>query len=338
MNGDPELNTAIAALIIAVVAFITTVVQLAQTIIATAKGLPNCSKRVMGKWAKFTKRSFRWRELRLEIHFTAPVIFLARAENPKGPVEDEDIWYAEGTFDSCEKYRIEVPGPDNQSYERVHTVDNETASWLKLLSAVQKMEKDSRKWEDEQYHKSNVDVVRSKEALAVGIQAKKRSFDTNPAVKKPYATTTVCHIIELAAVLGLYWKEFDRDENKYRAEGNGYSLSGSRIGDIGLVFEFEKFGWPNFKETRILPIAELKEICFGNVPTFYRERSKVADDNWSKGPFTEQKTLKTLQLGSRQSISETLNLIGCNTSTRLYYLKKDKKHIHLFPGKSEPCH
>lgn len=330
-------RVAIAALVVALVAFVTTVVQLAQAIIAAARGLPNCDKRVMGEWAKWTSIKFKLKQLRLEVDFEAPVIFLAPTDNRNGPVRENDIiWYANGTPQSCKETRVIQPPSDDvddivphQGRERVHTVDNELATWVTLLGAIQRMERDSKNWESTRWGPNEIrpqppTVI----ALAVGIQAKKRSFDTNPTVKKPYATSNMCHLVELAAVLGVYWKEFNRDENKYRAEGNGYSLLGSRLEDFGITFVFEKTGWARFKQNRIIPASEVKELCFGNAPTFYRHQRE--DERW-KIPFSPQRQLKTLQLGSRKEIADTLNLIGCNTNTCLYYIR-EKRHIHLFPG------
>jgi hypothetical protein len=339
-NGLGEDPVAISALVISLVALLAAVLQLAQTIVASAKGLPSCDERVIGAWAKATKWRFRPLQLRLEVVFEAPVIFLARSDNTKGPVRDNDvIVYADGTPENCKQINTAVPKQDltpgsSQGIirERVHTVDNELASWVILLEAVQKMEGDSRSWEQRLLHDFPVTGRHEKPTLAVGVQTKPRSFDANPAIKKPYATSTICHIIELAAVLGLYWKVFDRNENKYHAEGNGYSLLGSRIDDFGIVFVFEKPGWPRFGKTRVIPTSEVKELCFGNVPTFYRPVDQVEDEAW-KNPaiFGEQKSIKTLQLGSMKEIADTLHLIGCNEFTTQYYLD-GKKHAHLFSG------
>ncbi|KAI0137106.1 hypothetical protein BJ170DRAFT_44056 [Xylariales sp. AK1849] len=342
-DDDTELWVAIVALIIAVIAFVATVIQLAQSIIATARGLPNCDERVMGKWASFSSRKFKWWQLRLEVDFEAPVIFLAATDNTRGPVKDKhgddaDIWYANGSKESCDDFRVnefqdDDPFKQGLGRERVHTVDNELATWITLLGAIQKMEKDSRLWESRKWKDSSVTQPNPPGqliTLAVGVQSKKRSFDAVPTIKKPYATTTISHLIELAAVLGLYWKDFNRDENKYRAEGNGYSLLGTRLDDFGIVFGFERTGWANFEETRIIPTHEVKELCFGNIPTFFREKDRKSDDMWNSR-ITEQRTLQTLRLGSRQEIIDTLSLIGCNTNTTLYYLKDGHKHTHLFP-------
>ncbi|ORY56336.1 uncharacterized protein BCR38DRAFT_402491 [Pseudomassariella vexata] len=334
-GNEVENELALAALVVAVVAFIVATIQLAQSIIAGARGLPNCDTRVMGKWAELTSWKFRWRQLRLEINFEAPVIFLSSNDNKLGPVKDNDvIWYIDGSLQSCDDTRVELTDDINTrlSRERVHTVENELASWVKLLGAIQKMERYSRDWESTIWKEARMPRPDSHDGvltLAVGVQSKKRSFDANPTVKKPYATTTLCHIIELAAILGMYWKEINRDQNKYRAEGNGYSLLGSRLDDFGIVFVFEQSGWDKFREERIIPTREVKEMCFGNIPTIYREKNRPEDEVWNQ-PFNEQKSLQTLQLGSRKEISDALQLIGCNTSTQLFYLQEKHKETHLF--------
>lgn len=348
-SGSNKLsdNVAIAALVFSLVAMLTVMLQFVQTIIATAKGLPNCDKEVMGLWADFVHKRLRW--FRLEVQYEAPVIFLASTNNEHGAVERSKIWYVDGSVSSCRETRVmepikdpeDMPGtgedpPVNSSGlvpERVSTANHELATWVTLIEAVQKMERDSSNWEKKKW----LDLSQKQPALlrattlAIAIQSLKRSFDKHPVLKKPYATTAICHIVELAAVLGIYWKEFNHAKNEYRAEGNGYSLSGYSLNEFGIVFVFEKSGWPRFKKHRVIPTSEIKELCFGNVPTFYRDRDD--DENW-KTPINEQDDLQTLQLGSREEIAQTLNLIGCNAHTTLYYLDEGKKHIHLFPGMS----
>jgi len=338
---------AIAALAITVVALVTAVVQLLQTVIAAARSLPNCDSRAIGKWARFTRRRLLWRQMRLEIDFVAPVIFLAPNDNPKGPVDDPTvpIFYANGSISSCEDFHIDPPpGAGVHGYGAAvmggstrgpgmptSTTDNELASWIRLLRMVQKMERDSNNWDRGRWPVGGLRQEELRLSLAVGVQAKTRTFDTNPSsVRKPYATTTLSAVVEIAAMLGLYWKEFDRDGNKYRAEGNGHSLQGTRHDGFGLVFVFETFGAARFERTRIIPTSEVQELCFGNMPTLYRPRT---DDNHWKQPFGKQEELQTLQLGSRWETANTLSLIGCNTTTVLYFLREQHKHIHLFSGK-----
>ena len=66
----------LAALIVALVALVNTVSQVLQQYVATADGYRRCNASVMGEWARFTRRRFKWRELRFETVFATPVIFL----------------------------------------------------------------------------------------------------------------------------------------------------------------------------------------------------------------------------------------------------------------------
>ncbi|KAF9873418.1 modin [Colletotrichum karsti] len=268
---------------------------------------------------------------------------------------DEIMQLAKDTEDLYDKVKsawakkaIDLKYPQlNKLYDAIEKADkildvpdqnpDETASdttWIWLLAAVQRMEKESKEWDEK---KREQDVGRLytkiewKPSLAVKIQAMRRSFDANPAIKKPYATTTISHLVELASVLGLYWKVFDREDNKYRAEGNGYSLTGSRIADFGIVFVFEKVGHPSFEKGRIIPAYEVKELCFGRVPTLFREELPKNDVEWLKPLKTSSSTrLKILQLGSREEIMESLTSIGCNVNTTLYF-KEPGHDKHLFP-------
>ncbi|KAK1999389.1 hypothetical protein LX36DRAFT_605135 [Colletotrichum falcatum] len=357
-DNDNELPVAIAALVIAIAALFAAELQILQAIFASARGLPNCNKVVMGGWSKGTKIRPKFKHLRLEVRFEAPVIFLAPPKNTNTP-QAGDTWYAEGTENSCRKNRLDYsklfPDSGSKSIERVHTVDMELATWVYLLIAIETMEKVSKDWElekikveDEGRHNTArtflpeptfADTIQEKEqlpepTLAVMIQAKERSFDTVPAMKKPFATTTISHLVELAAILGIYWKVFDRDNNQYRAEGNGYSLTGSRIPDLGIQFVFEKTGHTAFEARRVIPTSEVKELCFGRVPTLFRKKNKPDEDvEWQNPLMTSSGNgcrLEILQMGSAQDIAETLTQIGCNGSTTMYYTE-GKKHRHLFP-------
>ncbi|KAI8254784.1 hypothetical protein K4K56_008237 [Colletotrichum sp. SAR 10_98] len=338
MAGE-DVSVAIAALVIAIVALFAATLQFAQAVFATARGLPNCDQRVMGGWSRNSKSKIRWRQLRLEVEFEAPIIFLAPPKNKKNPGKG-DAWHAEGTEESCKNTRVDFKNlSDNNS---VHTVDNELATWVYLLTAIEGMEKDSLEWEAKERGKESdekympVETPLPPPTLTVKMQAKTRSFDTNPAIKKPYAITTISHLVELASVLGIYWKVFDRDDNKYRAEGNGYILTGSRITDFGIVFVFEKTGRTSFGERRLIPTSEVKELCFGRVPTLFRPKEETSDEDveWQDPLKTssgiDNLKVEILELGSESEIAETLTQIGCNVETILYY-KDKKKHRHIFP-------
>ncbi|KAK4161335.1 Mod-A [Cladorrhinum sp. PSN259] len=327
MGNNTEVTVAIIALAISVLALLGVVLQYVQASYLKTNGHWLRDKAVMGKWVSHAH--LRFGLLRAWVEYEAPVIFLAPTNNKRGPVAGKTIWYVDGSSKSCDETRVDQLSNDRDR-ERVHTVTKELATWIMVISAAQKMERDSKDWEQMKWRDSGTSPPPPPEvvSLAVAIQPIKRSFDKQPAVNRPFASTAICHMIELCAVLGIYWKEFDRVNDKYRAEGNGYSLLGTRVSDFGLLFTFEKTGWPKFGKNRVIPTGEVKELCFGNVPTFYREKDD--DKGWGE-PITEQTDLKTLMLGSRTEIADTLNLIRCNEFTTQCYSDEKKKHVHLFP-------
>ncbi len=69
-------NTAILAIVIALIAFFVTTAQLLQALFGTAVGYRQCQSSVIGEWAKKTRRKWRWSEFRFETIFTTPNIQL----------------------------------------------------------------------------------------------------------------------------------------------------------------------------------------------------------------------------------------------------------------------
>ncbi len=73
---DQNNSIALAALVVALVALVSSFSQVLQQYFATADGYRRCSRSVMGEWARFTRRKFKFRELRFETVFATPFIFL----------------------------------------------------------------------------------------------------------------------------------------------------------------------------------------------------------------------------------------------------------------------
>ncbi|KAF6817830.1 modin [Colletotrichum sojae] len=348
-----ELLVAIVALVISVLAFVIAIFQALQQYYASATGYSNCKKEVIGEWWQFTRRKFKWSEFRFEVEFESPVIFVAPPTNPRGPLgkhEDKEITYMVGTPESYKRTYTYDQDQYNQidknlragaTRQAVHTADNELATWLALLMAVQRMEKESRTWQNDEYFGHNPSweeqtacdpkqsATQVSHTLTVGMQRKKKSWDSMPDnMKKPYATTTISHLVEIAAMLGIYWKEFDRNADRYRAQGNGFMITGYDVDDLGVVFTFQKTGPTWFHENRVVPNDRVKELCFGYCPTIFRRRN---DDNHK---YTDEpKDIGTLQLGSMSAIAETLVVLGCNTNTVKYFRRStsETRHAHLFP-------
>ncbi|KAJ4152221.1 hypothetical protein NW765_017730 [Fusarium oxysporum] len=154
-------------------------------------------------------------------------------------VSRHEITYMVGTRESYQKtytwsqdlYDERIRSLEaGETRQAIRTADNELATWLALLMAVQRMEKESRQWQAEEFFGYNVsnnewynrashtplpdnfdrNDANNLHTLTVGIQKKKKSWDTMPEhMKKPYATSTICHIVEIIAMLGIHWKVFN---------------------------------------------------------------------------------------------------------------------------------
>ncbi len=331
------MATSIAALLIAIIALFGNFLQVFQQYLASASGYLYIDEKVIGKWHTKKKRLFRWNELRFEVQFESPVIFVCPPNNRLGPVPNAPIELItpeslNTTLNDLPNQPIET-GIKKSPRDRIHTADVEVASWWTLLLALQFMESESHDWELEQ-HKNGPPSAQPPQfkdhTLAVAVQPKKRTWNNMPSpLKKPSATTTMCHMIEMAAMLGLHWKEFDRSRDKYRAEGNAYILTGNHVPELGIAFTFQVCGMSKFQDARIIPVDEVKELAFGFVSTIFRQNS---DNRRLKLP-EEPLDLSILRLGSANELAETLVSFGCNTSTANYIRSDERKHGHLFPCK-----
>ncbi|KAK3897008.1 hypothetical protein C8A05DRAFT_20141, partial [Staphylotrichum tortipilum] len=235
---------------------------------------------------------------------------------------------------SLDPTRSLLPNEEAKHQSLLQSGVHEIAPWVTLLSELQSMEKESREWQQEHSNHGpprNVPLVDFYEhTLAVTVRSKQRSWDTMPSsVKKPYATTAMCHLLEIAAMMGIYWKEVDRARDQYRAEGNGYILTGSNVGELGIMFTLQICGKSRFEDNRVIPVDEVKDLWCGFVSTLFwskvRDRGRIVFSN------EYPNDLSFLMLGSFNEIAETMGLIECNTDTANYFRTYDAKHGHLFP-------
>ncbi|KAM0251653.1 hypothetical protein ACHAQJ_008113 [Trichoderma viride] len=215
-----ELIIAVVALITSVLALIISMLQALQQYFASAQGFSSCSEAAIGKWNKFSERRMRWSEFRIEVLFDAPVIFLARPENDKGPLgADKDlkddqkiVRFSAGVKDL--KYTHDPKEFNNERDEShqkvVRTANNEKATWYILLMAV---------------------------------------YENGTRV---YQLAPEC----------VHWKNFDLNNDNYRAQGNGFLINGKLIDSLGVTFTFQKHGQSHFEAERIIPTYGIKHLCF----------------------------------------------------------------------------
>ncbi|KAI1411597.1 hypothetical protein F5Y13DRAFT_200886 [Hypoxylon sp. FL1857] len=341
--GNTGMDSAtLAGIISTAISFVALIVSSIQllyqyytNVSLNALGARNCNERVMGPWAGLTRRRWRWTELRFEIIFESPILFVAPAFNLRGPISGRDIWYMDGSDKSYEDTRTPLPvdaGPLPKTTAVRHGVNVE-ATWVLLLRTLQSMERESGKWQDvvlgaDDHEKSPPFTMRT---LAVAVQAQTLSWDFVPNFKKPFATTTMCHIVEMAAMLGVHWTMWDSKADRYRAEGNGCMLLGSFNPEQGIVFTLVRHDKTVFQENRLIPHNSIKRYCFGFCSTFYflDQYEYVPEKGENRRPLDP--ILPLLKLGSRQEITETLLDIGCSIQVAEYFLSEDAKVTHLFP-------
>ena len=172
------------------------------------------------------------------------------------------IYKITGTESSC-KHTLTKFSNDEEKWANVHTAEDEGCSWVLLLDALQGQEKASRAWD-------NALQQGLSHTICCLIQRKRRCWDFMPPnTTKPFATTTICHLIEIMSMLGLVWKEFDMKKTSLSAEGNGYMVKSEYVPGLGILTRFSRLSKAEHKENRIVPCEEIKRLCFGEVPSLF---------------------------------------------------------------------
>ncbi|KAJ0383468.1 hypothetical protein COL922a_010435 [Colletotrichum nupharicola] len=128
--------------------------QPASTKVYTARR-PN--RLTVGKWAQAVRRIARPRELRFDIQFEVPVLFLCSPAATTGPLTNQPVVLIDGSAQSLERSRVDLPAsyvpPANgrevlrKEKSATRTESSGRASWVDLLSALQRLELDSQGWD-----------------------------------------------------------------------------------------------------------------------------------------------------------------------------------------------
>lgn len=172
------------------------------------------------------------------------------------------IYKITGTETSC-KHTMTKFSNDNDKWASVHTAEDEGCSWVLLLDALQGQERASRSWDKSEHSGQN-------HTISYLIQRKRRCWDFMPLnVTKPFATTTICHLVEIISMLGLVWVEFDMKKSILSAEGNGYMVKSEYMPGLGVLTRFSRLSKPDHEVNRMIPCKEIKRFCFGEVPSIF---------------------------------------------------------------------
>jgi hypothetical protein len=131
----------------------------------------------------------------------------------------------------------------------------------------------------------------------------------------------MCHLVEIMAMLGLYWKVFDQSTWNLRAEGNGFILTSTTVHGLGVMVIFATTGKSVFEDRRVIPCLAIKELAFGTVPNIFEDENYLSKD----------KDFQSLELvfGTAEEVMDTLESLGCQADTLKKY---SKDHKHIFSG------
>lgn len=318
-----SLMVSIVALVVSLVALGVATAQLTQQCIATAVGYANCGERVMGPWARFTKLRFRPRELRFEVLFDAPTFIVILPNNPANEMLSSSTEY----FDDIATGQTVLGGLlAAKLYWGMNSMPGPSATWLSFMSVLSYMETESREWHALRGRPKNASVWQNK--LSIGVQRTTHSLETMPdGVKKPFATIVFSDLILTAAMMGVHWKQFDRREDRYLAEGNGCLLTGSNVPFLGIMFSFRRYGRSDFTAGRVIPDPDLRLYCFGYAPTIFLEEADNSRNLNAGG------SMGILTLSTREKTAEWMSVLGCQRKTCRHFLDKWEGNTrHVFPG------
>jgi hypothetical protein len=290
MASDNNANNivAAAALVVALVALLTTVCQVLQQYFGTADGFRRCQDSVVGPWAKRTRLKFRWSEFRFETLFTVPHIMLQRtvwvsSEMPECPYTDGGWILGQPEHQTgADAVNLLISGRAVDSPELV--------TWLRFLRSIQwthkrmlsklsrvtqaGSEKTDLKLAEHENRNLTIPLVKFEE----------RSWDFMPPdVVKPYARINIGDLGILARRLGMEWDRFEPSDGILRAQGNGYNLTSVLVRSVGTMPEINEvlgsgaqnapLPWltpliPEHVERKMLliPCAAADKMAFGVLP------------------------------------------------------------------------
>ncbi|KAF6517252.1 hypothetical protein HZS61_002813 [Fusarium oxysporum f. sp. conglutinans] len=297
---------------------------------------PNCGENVMGRWHQSRTKVWRPKEFRTEIQFEVPVIFVSTSKTAKGPIDGADVFLIDGTRKSLDDTWTDLEPPTTGTFTKTgRFIKNERATWLSLLSSLQKMENESQNWTRQQIMglrprpasaTAILTSIAGKHTLNVALQREKKSWDDMPpSINRPYATTSMSSLIEMLAMLGIYWKDFNTFHHVYQAEGNGFLVKGHKISGLGIMFHFQALEKAVFEGKRTIPTKAVKRLAFGQLPTIFTEGHPEYKSSNSLYEWPN------VGLGSRTEIAETLFSLGCGRKAVNYFLRDGAVTSHIFP-------
>lgn len=276
--SNEQNNTAIVAIVIALIAFFVTTAQLPQALFGTAEGYRRWQPSVIGRWAEKTRRKWRWSESRFETIFTTPDIHLASV-SPYRPMRHEA--FIEGNKTSRRITYLNGSSFTRNGYlwyDEYSETTEELASWLLLLDMFHLLQ--GSFFRNIGYTNVQQFTLKNRSALTSSITCQAITFRTRswdfmpPDIVRPFATSNIGDILALAHRLGMRWREVRPDDGVMRAEGRGQSITSTNVRGFGLLLQYtlsrnleEQMQLTrNMLDTLTIPSKEADMLGFGLVP------------------------------------------------------------------------
>lgn len=243
MANDVTIST--VALAVALVALITTVSQVVGQFLATADGYRRCQPSVMGRWAKMTRRRFRWSEMRFETIYTTPLfgLHLRLALSKEKDLHGNSVQHFQ--LDGS-PYAMKVTYCEPSPHRRGTML----ASWVALIEALHANSRETlNQFRNGTMESGNKVIVRTSDIeigsmhnpadyLIPDVTIQERSWDfVPPEVVRPLAVVSVSDVAIIARRLGMVWKQFDPLDGNLRAEGAGHTITSSDVRSMGMVLQ-----------------------------------------------------------------------------------------------------
>ena len=357
-----QTNLAVAALAIALVALVTTVLQVVQQFFATADGYRRCQPSVLGPWARYTRLRWRYSEMRFETLFTT-LEFRIREISHSDGVFLTGAWEGNGLESDL------MP-----SDEEMQTTDEE-ATWLQFLSAIQLKAEETatllmpapeltalRHVLKEEVHprgrKASQRKVSSRlntreviDGTAIDMKEpslysreirrlvsmpnmllREKSWDFMPRdVVRPFASTTVGEIGSLARRLGMKWTDFRPSEGVMKAEGGGHLLVSTLVRGVGVMLQYQYTG---IGESQLVgeDDSDLPSTAESHEIEVYIPRSAVDSMGFGILPGNSALGVTSFNVANIEGAMATMRKLGCSSQAMDELKRICDANPHWTPG------
>ncbi|KAL8997137.1 MAG: hypothetical protein Q9169_003520 [Polycauliona sp. 2 TL-2023] len=279
---EQESKIAIAALVVALVALLTTISQVLGQLFATADGYRRCQASIIGGWGRLTHRKFRWSELRFETIYTTPRFALmpytgktvnhemGRMMSQMGgsTFEPQEYKPLDGSPEMIQKtYATPLHQPSGLG---VFNQFNEMASWVRFIDALHSNAAETRML-IRSAKRGDTNPGEDWNGYTIPmITSQRHSWDfVPPEVIRPLAVATLQDIAIFSRRLGMRWKTFEPSEGILRAEGNHHTVDSTTVRSVGVVVQFSirnTLSYPRSFEELYIPTEQADKMGFGILP------------------------------------------------------------------------